>query len=438
MASPVSHRRLVSSIVYRFVYFLLCVILLGLLVATPGDAINRSFENGQTYNIWILIAAYVLAILTIAFVYFTRLYINKTELGSIPKGWIPIEKGDVRSSVHKVIAAGLGRSASIAFQSRPRLLVDGEEQLEEPVETRIKLGFDGPQGPAEELVVTLPRQRPVWGEIEHYGWASPNSTEYPNIEYATVFSELPNLIEAKALTLAPVDPTTQADPPVLEMGAVELLTQTPEMSLRDYITHLVSLGVLEMDATTTKFLSCYEYARFSTRPVSNARFQELMHLFAEILRAMEPMDPDILDGGMDGDATPSTSSHYGDDEPGSVPGTPLSEMARSEAPSSDVASFNGSVRQIRRQPSTTTWNQYRTAPNSMRSGMSAHGSIYRRSSNNSLARSSHRHHPISQRPSTSSLRSKSSSSSNSVIRLATGHDSVDLPYILSLRDTAGS
>lgn len=442
MASPVSHRRLVSAIIYRVLYFFLCIALLGLLAATPGDAIQRSFRNGQNYNIWILIAAYVLAVLIIAFVYFTRLYINKTELGSIPKGWIPVGKGDVRSTVQKAIAAGLGRSASIAFESRPRFLQEDETRPEEAVETRVKLGFDGPQGPAEELVVTVPRQRPVWGEIEHYGWASPNSTEYPGIEYSTVFSELPNLIEAKALTLAPLDPTAQADPPILEMDAVELLTRTHEMSLRDYMTHLVNLGLLEMDATTTRFLSCYEYARFSTRPVSNARFKELMHLFAEILRAMEPFNPDILDGGQDEDETSVSPSRYGGDRLESVPGTPISEIDRSEVTSSqgassEAASVSGSMRQASRQPSTNTWNQYRTAPNSMRSGISGPGPISRKLSNNSLARS-RRHYLVSQ-SSSSSLGSKSSgSSAGSVIRLATGHDSADLPYILSLRDTSGS
>ncbi|KAM5345776.1 hypothetical protein ACJ41O_011637 [Fusarium nematophilum] len=442
MASPVSHRRLVASIIYRSLYLLLYVILLGLLIATPADAIQRSLRNRQLYNIWILVAAYVLAICVVTFVFFTRLYINKTELDSIPKGWVPIEKGDLRSAVYKVVNLGLGRSASIAFEARPRLQADGggggSARDDEPVETRVKLGFDGPDGPAEELVVTIPRRQPVWGEIEHFGWASPNAPDLPNLEYTTVFSELPNLIEGKAMTLAPPDPTSDANPPLLDADAVALLQRTANMSLRDYMVHLADLGVLEMDATTTKFLSHYEYARFSNRPISNARFKELMHLFADILRAMEPFDPDILDGGQGDDDdeeaedTSSPSSNADAEEVHTAPGTPRSNLTPSE-----VASISSSARRMRRQPSTNTWNIYRTAPNSMRSGITGPGPVSRRSSTYSMARS-RRNYPVHQ-PSLGSLRSRSSGSSGSVvIRLATRHDSTDLPYILSLRDTAGS
>ncbi|KAF4337878.1 thermatolerance membrane Dlt1 [Fusarium beomiforme] len=426
MASPVSHRRLVASIVYRTLYLLLYVCLLGLLIATPADAIHRSFQNRQLYNIWILTAAYVLAVVIISFVFFTRLYINKTDLQAIPKGWVPIEKGDLRSAVYKIINLGLGRSASIAFESRPRLKTDNTADDDETVETRVKLGFDGPSGPAEELVVVIPRKKPVWGDIEHYGWSSPNAPDLPNLQYTTVFSELPNLIEGKALTLAPPDPTSDTNPPLLDPDAVALLQRTANMSLRDYIVHLADLGVIEMDSSTIKFLSHYEYARFSTRPISNAQFKELMHLFAEILRAMEPLDPDILDE-QDDTSSPSTT---GDDDARSRLGT-----SRSNLTPSDATSISSSAR-IRRQPSTNTWNVYETAPNSLRSGYTGGGSITRRLSSNSLARS-RRHYPMSQ-PSISSLRSKSSASSGSVIRLATRHDSTDLPYVLSLRDTTAS
>ncbi|KAF4496517.1 thermatolerance membrane Dlt1 [Fusarium agapanthi] len=425
MASPVSHRRLVATIVYRTLYLLLYVCLLGLLISTPADAIHRSFQNRQFYNIWIVAAAYVLAIIIISFVFITRLYINKTDLGSIPKGWVPIEKGDLRSAVYKVIALGLGRSASIAYESRPRLQTDNTAPDDETVETRVKLGFDGPSGPAEELVVVIPRKKPVWGDIEHYGWSSPNAPDLPNLEYATVLSELPNLIEGKALTLAPPDPTSDTNPPLLDPDAVSLLQRTASMSLHDYVAHLAELGVIEMDSTTIEFLSHYEYARFSNRPISNAQFKELMHLFAKILRAMEPLNPEILDEH-DDTSSPSTD---GDDDARSRLGTSRSNLAPSDA------SISSSAR-IRRQPSTNTWNVYETAPNSVRSGFTGLGSISRRLNNNSLARS-RRHYPMSQ-PSTSSLRSKSSASSGSVIRLATRHDSTDLPYVLSLRDTTAS
>ncbi|KAF4993312.1 hypothetical protein FGRMN_6579 [Fusarium graminum] len=432
MASPVSRRRLVASIVYRTLYLLLYVCLLGLLVATPADAIHRSFENKQQYNIWILTAAYVLAIAVVSFVFVTRLWLNKTDLGSIPKGWVPIEKGDLRSNVHRVIGLGLGRSASIAYESRPRLRTDDATPDDGVVETRVKMGFDGPGGPAEELVVVIPSRKPVWGDIEHYGWSSPNAPDLPNLEYTTVFSELPNLIEGKALTLAPPDPHSETNPPLLDADAVALLQRTANMSLRDYIVHLADLGVIEMNATTLKFLSHYEYARFSNRPISNAQFKELMHLFAQILRAMEPLDPDILDADQENASSPSTG---GDDDARSRLST-----ARSNLIAYDTASINSSVRQIRHQPSTNTWNIYQTAPNSMRSGISGPRPMSHVSSSNSFASGIRRYYVTSQ-PSSSSLRSKSSGSSGSsgsVIRLATRHDSTDLPYVLTLRDTTAS
>ncbi|KAK7415918.1 hypothetical protein QQZ08_012186 [Neonectria magnoliae] len=431
MASPVSHRRLVFSIIYRTLYLLLYVVLVGLLVATPADAIRHSLRNDQIYNVWIIAAAYTATILIVTFVFFTRLYINRTDLDSIPKGWVPIEKGDVRSAVYKIIAAGLGRSATIAYESRPRLEFEDRVEQEEYLRPQSKQSAAGSGMATEDLMVNLPRRPAVWGEIEHFGWASPTSPDLPNLQYTTVLSELPNLIEGKALTLAPPDPTSQTDPPILDPEAVALLQRTANMSLRDYIVHLAGLGVLEMDATATEFLSHYEYARFSNRPISNARFKELMHLFAEILRAMEPFDSDILDGGQpeDEDTSSPSSIVESDCGLGTKPGSPRSNNSRSYA-----GSITSSTRRARRQPSTNTWNLYRTAPNSIRSGMSE--AVSHKPSVNSLAQS-RRHYPVSQ-PSTASLRSKSSASSGSVIRLATRHDSSDLPYVLSLRDTLGN
>lgn len=431
MASPVSQRRLVFSIIYRTLYLLLYVVLIGLLVATPADAIQRSLRNGQLYNIWIIAAAYFTAILIVTFVFFTRLYINKTDLDSIPKAWVPIEKGDVRSAVHKAIATGLGRSAAIAYESRPRLDPDDRAEREESIRPQSKQSAVGSGMATEDLLVNLPRRRAVWGEIEHFGWASPTSPDLPNLQYTTVLSELPNLIEGKALTLAPPDPTSQTDPPILDPDAVALLQRTANMSLRDYIVHLSSLGIVEMNNTSTKFLSHYEYARFSNRPISNARFKELMHLFAEILRAMEPFDPDMLDGDQAEDedtSSPSSIIEY-DGAVGTNPGTPRGNMT-----GSDAGSISSSTRRAGRKASTNTWNLYCTAPNSLRSGVS--GAVSHKPSVTSLAQS--RRHYLMNQPSTPSLRSKSSASSASVIRLATRHDSTDLPYILSLRDTLGN
>ena len=106
--------------------------------------------------------------------------------------------------------------------------------------------------------------------------------------YSAVFTEFPTLIEAKALTLAPTETSPTDATPTPSADVVVLLQRPLSMSLRDYISHLSSLGVLTLTPTVSSFLARYEAARFSTRPISNADFRLLMHLFAEVLRAMRP------------------------------------------------------------------------------------------------------------------------------------------------------
>ncbi|GKT86923.1 sucrase/ferredoxin domain-containing protein [Colletotrichum tofieldiae] len=202
----------------------------------PSDTIYQAYSNNQPYNIWIIAAALVLTLLIVSFIYATRLYLNKTILASIPKPWVPIEKGDVNKKVHEMITADLKRSAAIAYDARPRIETsllgsDMEEVLAEKQNSgssaarkRFQLPtLKKPATTEKETGIALPPRRPVWGEIEHYGWSSPNSIDLPDLQYSTVLSELPNLIEAKALTLAPPDPSSLTQPPMLDADAVALL-----------------------------------------------------------------------------------------------------------------------------------------------------------------------------------------------------------------------
>lgn len=444
----IGYRRLFFRIIYGSIYFLLYVVLIGLLLITPGDAIERSIVNKQTYNIWILTVIYVATVLTVCFGYILRLYVNKTALASIPKAWIPIEKSDVNENVYKMIGAGLNRSASIAFAARPRVKtpdeMDDEEEQRSDHQVRTNLASWMPESTAQELGVTsLPRHRAVWGEIEHYGWASPNSPDLPNLQYTTILFELPNLIEAKALTLAPLDPTSQTEPPMLDQDAVALLQRPLNMTLRAYLEHLASLGIITMHNSTIDFLTRYEFARFSTQAISNTHFRELMHLFAEILRGMSPLDLELVasigeeqeegeEEGVHGNWAPSESDIDNDAPARTNTCTPRSNLSRP-----GTASTEGSVRRHlqQRNSSVNAWSQYRTAPNTPGSRRTG-DMISRQSSSNSFAQT-RRPYPASQ-PSSSSLRSKMSEGSSSVIRLATHEDAGDLPYVLSLRDTTGS
>lgn len=452
IASIIMSTRLVFRIIYRSVYTLLCFILLVLILVTPGDAIRQALPK-QAYHIVIISAAYIGTVLVVGFIYAARLFVNRSILSSIPKSWIPIEKGDVNKQVRKMIAASLSRSAAIAFESRPRdtstiMPVDVEPEYEEKVKEN---GHTKPHKKSlhmlrlkktatmeDELGITLPPHKAVWGEIEHFGWASPNSPDLPNLQYSTVISELPNLIEAKALTLAPPDPESLADPPLLDREAVALLQRPESMGLRGYLTHLAELGVLTASPAVSDFVCMYEYARYSTRPISIARFRELMHLFAEVLRGMESLDPAILNPVDEDDA--SLESDIDDNAPLQTnPGTPRSKRSQHSLRSqhsfpSETGSSNSSGSQIRRRPpmaarnsSQNTWAQYRTAPTTPRSKRTA---ISRTSSANSFAQTRHPY-PAS----ASSSSSTHSGSGGSVIRLADRAGPGELPYVLRLTDT---
>lgn len=429
-----SKLRLFFRILYRCVYILLYIVLFALLLVTPADAIERSISNRQRYNIWILAIGYAVTIFIVCFIYAMRLYVNKTALASIPKAWIPIEKSDVKRAVYKMIVVGLNRSAAIALEARPRVQDDETDEAQgqehAPDQPPVKVGLRKKRTAAEELGVALPPHRAVWGDIEHPGWASPNSADLPNLQYSTVLAELPNLIEAKALTLAPPDLASRSDPPVLDPEAVALLQRPPNLGLRDYMDHLASLGVLSLDAVVMDFLAQYEHARFSTRPLSNQRFRELMHLFAEVLRDMAPLDLDALDplGGEEDSLAPSESDIDNDAPRGTNSSTPQSNLSRPV-----TASSQGSVRRPGGTSSANTRQQYRTAPNTPRSRRNDVAALSRQSSGNSFAQT-RRTYPVSQ-PSSASLRS--GTSDGSVIRLATGDDE-GLPYVLSLKDTAGT
>ncbi|KAI1769781.1 hypothetical protein F4818DRAFT_313079 [Hypoxylon cercidicola] len=445
---------LLSRIFYTSFYVLLCLLLAALLLVVPGDFVRQVLTktNRQYINLIVTAIVYVLTVLIVLFVYALRLYVTRTVLASIPKTWIPIEKGDVTKEVRKMIATNLSRSAAIAWEAHPKVMtpeagamsLDGAADEIMPVdggakEQRRSLQLFRPKPPAtveEKMGISFPPLRSVWGDIEHDGWGSPSSPDLPNLQYSTVLSELPNLIEAKAVSQAPPDPHSAADPPTLDGDVVALLQRAPNMTMRDYVVYLVSVGVLQSSQETLQFLDCYERARFSTRPLSNASFRQLMHLFAGLLRAMQPLDAASLYGPEDPDdgAYSESDGHIDDDAPrDTTPTTParsgssslsLSSSTRSRAPKSNLPARNSSVR---------TWHQYRTAPTTPRSkttGGRAPSTNSASESGGSFAQTG-RPYPVSQ-ASSSSLRSASQAS---VIRLATREDRGDLPYVLRVGES---
>ncbi|KAK5997311.1 hypothetical protein PT974_02666 [Cladobotryum mycophilum] len=399
-----------SRYVYAGVYGLLYVLLVGLLLITPADIIEQSVKDKQYYNVWILAVVYFITTVIVCFVYLVRLYVVKVNLDAIPRDYIPIEREDVPKHVYKMIQAGLSRSAAIAYAARPRVWTEEERESRQHTRDggnelpRMRRLSDG-------IAITLPTPEPVWGVIEHYGWSSPNAVELPNLQYETVIVEVPYLIEAKALTLAPPDPTSQTLPPMMDPEAAGLLQRKHYMSLRKYIIHLTSLDVLDINDNTLLFLKHYEYARFSTRPISNARFCELMDLFAKILRNMRPLNPSVLD-------SPAIAEESDIDNDAPAETNPSSQRSYSPRPSTASSQSSRSSRRRLR-----TRSSYLTAPNTPGGNrtMEFDAASQKTASFISVAQSIRSHR------SSASLRSRFSDASGSVIRLATREDESALP-----------
>jgi len=174
-----------------------------------------------------------------------------------------------------------------------------------------------------------------------------------------------------------------------------------------------------------------------------------MHLFAQILRAMKPLDPAVLaslidPGSDDGDSAPPESD-IDNNAPRTPRGnnrTPESSIARS-ASSSTGSSRSSRVRgavpylQVARNSSANTWAQqsFRTAPTTPKSRRTA---VSRSSSSASVSGNSFAQtrnpYPVSQASSASSMRSDAGSV---VIRLAEDEEG-EMPYVLNLTETRSS
>ncbi|PYH73577.1 uncharacterized protein BO88DRAFT_440794 [Aspergillus vadensis CBS 113365] len=259
------------------------------IILTPADAIYQCYITQRLTNIFIITGGYVVTFILAVLIYTTRIYTNRTVLSGIPKAWIPVEREDVGKSVRRLVKEGLAHSAIIAYQARPRdIAADGHD-------------FTG----YESLLVDY--DNPPWGQVEHPGWSSPSCPDLPDLPYRTVVQELPHLIEAKAVSLAPPDPIFTATQRALhapfpeteesipDTRVVEVLRRPISMGLRGYLQHLTALNVVDPPEIGMEFVALYERARFSTRELHEAEFRTLMHVFAELLRGMKVLDPQILD-----------------------------------------------------------------------------------------------------------------------------------------------
>nr|KMM64922.1 hypothetical protein CPAG_01274 [Coccidioides posadasii RMSCC 3488] len=284
-----------KSAVYRFFYTtsftILSVILFVLTLLTPGDIIYQSYTNHQIRNIFAITSVYIFTLLLVILIYASRIFTNRSIIAGIPKAWIPVEKPDVKENVRRLVVEGLTRSAIIAQQARPR---DRSGEDNSMLDQSLTISVDGP---------------PPWGVVAHPGWTAPDCEDLPGQEFEPVIKELPHLIEAKAVSLAPTDPRflpLEHGPSLDYSNAHENVEHTPDgrivkilqrplsMCLRDYMNHLDELGLINPPHLGDSFLKLYEKSRFSSHPLTETEFRAMMGTFAEILRGMTMLNPEIV------------------------------------------------------------------------------------------------------------------------------------------------
>lgn len=295
-----SARYIFFRIFYNSTYSFLSLVLFVLLSVTPIEIIYQIVRQDQLENIFILAGVYLLTALLTLFIYASRLYTNRSVLTAIPKAWVPVEEGEVGKRVRKIIVRNLERSLLVAWDSRPR---DARHELgREEIEVssamngqKHSLGFYRKSQPPQ-TVVPIDPAHPPWGIIEHRGWSSPTSDDLPNLFFASVVPELPNLIEAKAVSLTSMDGSIEGTDGSLDTAAraTKLLQRPAAMGVRDYLDHLAALEVINSPAVVAEFSTQYEHARFSTLPLTEGQFRDLIAAFAAVLTSMNEVHPRVL------------------------------------------------------------------------------------------------------------------------------------------------
>ncbi|KAK5283034.1 hypothetical protein LTR40_002383 [Exophiala xenobiotica] len=283
-------RQIVFRIFYSTSFTIVFLLTISFICVTPADAIYESYKRRRLLDIFLITGDYVVTALIASLIYASRLYTNRSVLKDIPKTFMPIEKEDLPGRrVHRLIQDCLERSAVIAYQARPK---------SKRIEHDNTIGSGG----ARSLVLASTNEskdhEPTWGKVEHPGWCSPAAADHPGLEYATVIDELIDLVEAKAVSLAPVDPLGELGPdgsPLPDPRVIDELTRLDTMGMRQYLRRLIEIGVVPDTSLSAAFLTAYERARFSSRPLTDDEFQGLMRMFAELLRNMAPVDVDMLD-----------------------------------------------------------------------------------------------------------------------------------------------
>lgn len=407
---------------YSTSFIILFTITSILALISPADLIYQSIRNQNIPNVFSIGGAYILTIVLCLFIWASRIYTNRAILKEIPKAYIPIDVGEVPRKVHRMIIKQWERSAIIAWDSKPRDVCNEIKSYGEESRER----FIHPQEKTKTIIPPEIAQN-AWGEIFHPGWSSPISEELPNLHYQDVIVELPNLIEAKAVSLAPPDPDLVHveligidNSTIPDARGVTLLRRPLNMGLREYLARLASLGLVNPLDVGTKFLSLYEYARFSTSPLTEPQFRELMSTFATLLDGMTTLDIRLIESLFSGNSSSTTS---------------ITTSIRGHFLPSDTSSSNslapsnsGLLQPFHRQQSST--GTVLTAPSRARNSWN---DIDRQSSQRSIESLQSCTYTGPAISNSSSSLSASLRSARSVIRLTPSpHEPGNLPYQIDL------
>ncbi|KAK3707914.1 hypothetical protein LTR37_011766 [Vermiconidia calcicola] len=390
-------------IFYSTTYTTIYILCIGLLIITPASMIWNAIQNSAFQYITVIGATYLFTALVATFIYASRLFTNRTVLAGVGKSFIPVEEGELGKGVRRLVKEGFEKSAVVAWESRPRdLAPEVATQAEPRGMLSLKSGNLGPGAYVVGKEIPVDPARPPWGHVRHAGWSSPSQmdSETPSLQFTTVIAEMPNLIEAKAVSLAPVDPlTTPSDgPPMADPVVAEVLRRPETMGMRDYLTQLSYLGLVNPQHTGRSFLQQYEKARFGGSAITDQAFQSLMAAFADLLAGMTVLDPAVIEqireqAGDDVSSSPSTeditperlrsSSPYSPISSLTSPVTARTALSRSNTPYTrqEVESTESLGSVIRQTPEAREAVEDRPETDSLTSVSSDAGSVIRHRTN---------------------------------------------------------
>ncbi|QIW99457.1 hypothetical protein AMS68_004975 [Peltaster fructicola] len=280
-------------IFYSTTYTVIFIITLIFLAITPGSLLFEAFRNTALQYVFIIGGVYILTAIIAIFIYSSRLYTNRSVLAAVGKAYIPIEDGEIGKSVRKLIVGQLERSAVISWESRPRD-VKGEIAFAQKEGLTLAASMNESQVDTIGSIIPIKTRNPPWGDVQHRGWTAPSDVAaelQSDLQFDTIIAELPNLLEARAVSLAPRLQHGREYAP--DPRFLEILRRQEKMGMEEYLTQLSYLQLIDLNTDGQDFLTRYRRARFSGVPTSYDEFKLLMLTFGNVMDNILQINPAI-------------------------------------------------------------------------------------------------------------------------------------------------